>query len=167
MVKLVSIVLVSMLFVAACGGADHSGRPEHSGSGDHGMDMGAQSSAFGEPGDRSKADRSIDVAALDSLEFAPETVKVKAGETIIFVVTNKGENVHEFVLGDQDFQEEHAAEMSGGEDMAMGQNWLEVEPGETNSLTWTFTAEGEQVLYGCHEPGHYEGGMVGTVEVAS
>jgi uncharacterized cupredoxin-like copper-binding protein len=166
-IKLVSTVLVFMLLLAACQGAGQTGRPQDSGGGEHDMDMGVQSAAFGEPGDRSKADRTIDVTALDSLEFAPETLKVKAGETVTFVVTNNGKDAHEFVLGDENYQEEHAAEMSGNEDMATDQNWMELEPGETNSLTWTFTTESAEVLYGCHEPGHYEGGMVGRVEVAS
>ena len=39
-----------------------------------------------------------------------------------------------------------------------------VEPGESALLTWRFTESGE-VLFGCHEPGHYEGGMVGTIEI--
>lgn len=41
---------------------------------------------------------------------------------------------------------------------------VSVESGENASLTWRFTESGE-VLYGCHEPGHYEGGMVGTIGV--
>jgi uncharacterized cupredoxin-like copper-binding protein len=39
-----------------------------------------------------------------------------------------------------------------------------VAPGETEEITWTFTDAGG-TLYGCHEPGHYEGGMVGSIEV--
>ena len=108
----------------------------------------------------------VDISALDSLEFDPETLEVQSGETITFVVTNDGKNVHEFVVGGESYQQEHATEMSGGEQMRAGANQIEIKPGATKSLTWTFTQPGE-VLYGCHEPGHYEGGMVGTIEVSS
>jgi uncharacterized cupredoxin-like copper-binding protein len=47
--------------------------------------------------------------------------------------------------------------------MDMG-NAVKVGPGETAELTWRFDETGT-LLYGCHEPGHYEGGMVGTIEV--
>lgn len=70
------------------------------------------------------------------------------------------------MLGDDSYQEEHAAEMAGGGDMDRGKNQIGLKPGETKSLTWRFTEAGE-VLYGCHEPGHYEGGMVGTIDVGS
>lgn len=130
------------------------------------MDVGDESLAFGEPGDQAKADRTIEISALDSLEFDSDSVDVKSGETVTFAVTNEGENVHEFVLGDESYQEDHAAEMSAGEDMGMGPNEIEIEPGETKSLTWSFT-EADTVLYGCHEPGHYQGGMAGTVDVGS
>lgn len=128
------------------------------------MDMGGEEFAFGEPRDQSDVDRMVDISALDSLEFDPDSLRVRVGETITFVVTNEGKNVHEFVIGDESYQQEHAAEMSESEQMEMGANEIEVAPGETKSLTWKFTEPGE-ALYGCHEPGHYEGGMVGTIEV--
>ncbi len=108
---------------------------------------------------RSTSPRSI-------LEFDPDSVEVESGETVTFEVTNEGKNSHEFVLGDDSYQEEHAAEMSGGEEMSGDLNQIEIEPGETKSLTWTFIGDGE-VRYGCHEPGHYEGGMVATIDMGS
>ncbi len=41
-------------------------------------------------------------------------------------------------------------------------NAVEVGPGETKELTWTFTTAGT-TLYGCHEPGHYASGMRGSI----
>lgn len=43
-------------------------------------------------------------------------------------------------------------------------NAVTVRPGETKELTWKFGETGE-VLFRCHEPGHYNGGMVGTIVV--
>ena len=36
--------------------------------------------------------------------------------------------------------------------------------GETMELTWRFGENGI-VIFGCHEPGHYAGGMQGQVTV--
>jgi uncharacterized cupredoxin-like copper-binding protein len=165
--KLVAILLSAVLLLAACGGDDPTVEaPQGSGNGGHDMDMGDDEFAFGEPGDQSDVDRMIDVSALDSLEFDPGSLTVQTGETITFVVTNDGKNLHEFVIGDESYQQEHAAAMSEGDEREAAPNQIEVEPGETKSVTWTFT-EPVEVLYGCHEPGHYEGGMVGTIEVTS
>ncbi len=42
---------------------------------------------------------------------------------------------------------------------------LVVEPGEVGELTHTFDESGA-VQLGCHEPGHYEAGMVMDVDVS-
>lgn len=43
-------------------------------------------------------------------------------------------------------------------------NAVSLQPGETKELTGTFTSAGE-LIYGCHEPGHYDAGMRGTLTV--
>ena len=165
--KLVPIGFTLMVLVSACSPSDPTTQsPQESDHGGHAMDMGEKGFTFGGPGNQSEADLMVEISALDSLEFAPEMLGVQLGETITFVVTNDGKNVHEFALGDESYQQEHATEMSNGEQMSAAANEIEIEPGTTKSLTWTFTQPGE-VLYGCHEPGHYEGGMVGTIEVDS
>ena len=120
---------------------------------------------FGEPEVPEAGDRRIKVTALDALAFNPAQITVTKGETITFEVTNTGSIKHEFVIGDADFQRAHEEEMAEG-DVSMEHvgNTLVLEPGQTGSLAWTFTRAGK-VLYGGHEPGHYEGGMVGTVQV--
>lgn len=165
--KLVPICFTLMVLLSACGADDPTIQaPQQSEHGGHAMDTGGEGFAFGEPGNQSEVNRMVEISALDLLEFDPETLEVQSGETITFVVTNDGKNVHEFVVGGESYQQEHATEMSGGEQMGAGANQIEIKPGATKSLTWTFTQPGE-VLYGCHEPGHYEGGMVGTIEVSS
>lgn len=62
-------------------------------------------------------------------------------------------------------QDEHAAEMAGDNaHMDDADNVFTLEPGESHEMTWTFTSAGE-LLFGCHQPGHYESGMVGTITV--
>jgi hypothetical protein len=55
--------------------------------------------------------------------------------------------------------------LEGDDDMMDMGNAVTVPPGKTKALTWRFDNVGE-VLFGCHEPGHYEGGMVGSIEVS-
>jgi len=109
--------------------------------------------------------RTIEVVALDDFRFDPSEVAVSAGETVRFVVTNEGALPHEFLLGSREEQEqaEEAGEHGGGHE---GSEFdvLRLDPGETAETTVTFE-DHDQLLYGCHVPGHYEAGMVGTVVV--
>jgi uncharacterized cupredoxin-like copper-binding protein len=110
--------------------------------------------------------RTIEVSMTDELRFEPDTIRVAPGETVRFEVTNSGEAVHEFLIGDEAAQAEFAEEMSGGEmdhDTAAG---VSVDPGQTESFDYTFGEADETILAGCHEPGHYEGGMVATITVS-
>lgn len=113
--------------------------------------------------------RTIEISALDELAFDPAEISVEQGETIRFVVTNEGETLHEFVLGPEHVQMAHeeASEMGeehGGMEVEGQLVALELPPGETREVEVSFDEAGE-ILYGCHEPGHYAGGMVGTVTV--
>jgi len=98
------------------------------------------------------------------MRFEPEAMTVKAGEPITFEVRNDGLIVHEFFVGTEAEQVDHAAEMAmGGTDHAH-HGALSVAPGETGSVTMTFATAGS-VLIGCHEPGHYDAGMMGTLAI--
>lgn len=124
---------------------------------------------FGRPGEASEADRVVEVDANDALTFSPAEIAVSAGETVTFVVTNTGAIPHDFTLGDQATQDAHEAEMaemaaSGDMGEHSDPNAVVLEAGETKELTWTFSEAGT-VLIGCHQPGHYDAGMKGTVEV--
>jgi uncharacterized cupredoxin-like copper-binding protein len=68
--------------------------------------------AFGEPADPADADRTIEIATLDSFAFDPAELTVTAGETVTFRIVNDGSLVHDFTLGDQATQDEHEAEMA-------------------------------------------------------
>jgi uncharacterized cupredoxin-like copper-binding protein len=119
----------------------------------------------GEVADPSEADRKVTVVASDELRFDPESIEVSTGEVVTFMVRNDGDTDHEFVLGDSDYQEMHESDMAHDHHMGGMDNAVTVGPGESAEITWRFEKAGE-VLYGCHEPGHFEGGMVGTVEIS-
>jgi uncharacterized cupredoxin-like copper-binding protein len=110
--------------------------------------------------------RTIQVSMSDELTFEPDEITVAPGETVRFVVTNTGESVHEFLIGDEAEQAEFEAEMSGGEamdhDISSG---VSVDPGHKETFDYTFGEADKVMLAGCHEPGHYDGGMIATITV--
>ena len=119
-----------------------------------------------------EAARTIEVDMVD-IAFEPASIDVEAGETVRFVFSNEGEAVHEGFVGDEQAQEEHDAERARGGDDDEEMQGMEhdgddeavvVDPGDTGELTYTFDEPG-LVQVGCHQPGHYEAGMVIDVNV--
>ena len=145
----------------------------------------SHSYAFGQPAAADKATRTVEVT-LQDIAFAPKSLDVKAGETVRFVLVNKGQLLHEFNLGDAAMHAAHQKEMlqmqasgmltSTGmgkmDHSAMGHgamkhddpNSVLVEPGKTAELTWTFT-QATGLEFACNLPGHYQAGMVGKLTV--
>jgi uncharacterized cupredoxin-like copper-binding protein len=120
---------------------------------------------FGEPADSATSDRVVEILTTDDLVFVPAELTVRAGETVTFRIVNQGATIHDFTLGDEAMQEEHEEAMGDMGGMAHDQaNAVTVAAGESKELTWTFTQPGT-VLIGCHQPGHYDGGMKGKISV--
>ena len=134
-------ILVALVVLAACGSDD-------------GSDAGASSSA----------DRTVDVEMRD-IAFSPTSLDVRAGETVRFNFKNTGQVEHDAFIGDAAAQDAHEKQMREGHDHGKDANAVSVKPGKSASLTHTFDKPG-QLLIGCHEPGHYTGGMRITVNVA-
>ena len=75
-------------------GGGHGHGDKH-GSAGHGH---GQDANFGKPGKSADVTRTVTVTLTDN-RYEPEEIKVKKGETIRFVMQNKGEFVHEFNIG--------------------------------------------------------------------
>jgi uncharacterized cupredoxin-like copper-binding protein len=109
--------------------------------------------------------RTVEVEMRD-IAFSPTSLDVRVGEKVRFVFKNTGGVTHDAFIGDQVAQDEHEKEMRGGHaGHAMGSNGVSVKPGTSASLTYAFDRAG-QVVVGCHQPGHYTGGMRAIVTVA-
>jgi uncharacterized cupredoxin-like copper-binding protein len=115
-------------------------------------------------GDPEFADGEIAVVMTDAMRFEPGAITAPAGEDVTFVVTNAGVLPHEFFVGDEMAQGHHAEEMAAGGPGHAHDDALRLEAGETGRITMRFDDAGE-LLVGCHEPGHYQAGMVGSVEI--
>ena len=124
-----------------------------------------KSTAFGQTGDPRKATRTIKVDMSDAMRFTPAELSVKRGETVRFVVTNSGKQMHEMVLGTMKELKEHAELMKKHPGMEHDEPYMaHVPPGKKAEFAWQFTRTGE-FHYGCLIAGHFEAGMVGKVVV--
>ena len=148
--------------------------------------------SFAGPGDDiGKIGKAKDVQKVIRVEmydnyFKPDTYKIKAGQTVKFVVKNKGQFVHEFNIGTETQHIKHQPEMA--EMTMMGilypeyidkekmkemakvnpsmkhshGNSVLLEPGEKGELIWKFS-DNQEILVACNVPGHYEDCMVNEI----
>jgi uncharacterized cupredoxin-like copper-binding protein len=153
------LALAAAALLAACGDSGSNQPPGTETS----MDHGAMSSGTQPPS--GQAARTIKVTASDQLRFQPASVPVMDGETVAFTVTNTGKMAHEFVIGDQAFQDQHEKEMAGQTmPMVDDADGVGLPAGATKTLTYTFKQPGV-LLYACHIAGHYQAGMKGTITI--
>ena len=121
---------------------------------------------WGIAGDARSAKRTIEIAMSDQMRFTPSSIEVKQGQTVRFVVTNKGKLLHEMVIGDKKTLEEHAALMVKFPNMEHDEPYMaHVPSGKKETLVWTFNRTGE-FDFACLVNGHYQAGMVGHITVA-
>jgi len=125
----------------------------------------AEQMPFGVASDPKKAARTMRIEMADTMRFYPSEVKVKRGETVRFVVANKGKVMHEMVLGTMDELKKHAELMKKHPGMEHDEpHMAHVAPGKTAEIGWRFNKAGT-FYYGCLIPGHFEAGMTGRVVV--
>jgi|APMI01.1.fsa_nt_gi uncharacterized cupredoxin-like copper-binding protein len=135
-------------------------------SGNHPGGHGHDSDAIGKPGVAGKATRTVQIDMTDAMRFTPSSVDVKQGETVRFVVKNSGQVKHEMVLGTEKELKEHYEVMKKNPEMEHADpNMVTVSPGKTGEIVWQFTKAGK-IDFACLQPGHYDAGMKGAVNVA-
>ena len=120
---------------------------------------------FGRQGDPKKVSRTINIDMADTMRFTPAELSFKRGDTIRFVVKNKGQVLHEMVIGTRKELVEHAELMKKHPTMEHDEPYMaHVSAGKQETMVWQFTKSGE-FYYGCLVPGHFEAGMVGKIVV--
>mgnify|MGYP001190660419 CR=1 FL=1 len=142
---------------------------------------------IGAKGMASEVNRIIKVKMYDNY-YEPKVINIKKGETVKFVVENKGLLVHEFNIATIAMHKMHEPEML--EMMKKGillpnkidkkkmkqmskknqkmshshSNSVLLEPNQNGVLIWKFTSKTD--LYGgCNVPGHLEAGMISKINV--
>jgi uncharacterized cupredoxin-like copper-binding protein len=163
---LASVAFASGSHSGGHGKAKKSGGHDHSEGGHAKIDYAkAEQHEFGKASDPKKAAVTITIDMLDKLRFEPSSVQIKRGQTVRFMVKNSGKLMHEMVLGTDASLLEHAAMMMKFPGMEHDEpHMAHVAPGKTLSMGWKFTNAGT-FHFGCLVPGHYQGGMKGTIVV--
>ena len=122
---------------------------------------------WGIAGDATAAKRSIEVRMGDNMRFTPERIDVRLGETLRLRVHNTGKVMHEFVIGNKAENAKHAELMVKFPDMEHDEPYMaHVSPGRTGEIVWTFNRVGS-FEFACLIAGHYQAGMVGTINVSA
>ena len=158
--------LFALLVVAALGpgcvrahGAQEHAKPRQSTA------TAPEATAFGRAGDPTTVTRTVSIGMDDRMRFYPAEVIVKKGETIRFVVRNRGKLLHEMVLGTDEELRKHAELMRKFPGMEHDDaHMVHVKPGAKGDVVWTFDKEGE-FGFACLIAGHFEAGMSGKVVV--
>ena len=144
--------------------------------------------SIGKAGKASTASRTITIKMFDNY-YEPASLNLKEGETVRFIVQNKGEFVHEFNIATAAMHEAHAPEMmmmmehgvleadrinwkaakQMQKDMGHGMheepNSVLLEPGKSGEVVWTFP-DHATLEFACNVPGHYDSGMVGDIKLS-
>ena len=142
--------------------------------------------AIGVKGKESEVNRVIKVLMYDNY-YQPNNFKIKKNETIKFIITNKGELVHEFNIATKDMHLKHQPEMMkmveneillsnridkkkmmeiSKKDHSMAHkhsNSVLLSPGESAELIWKFNNTLD-IEVACNVPGHYEVGMIAKID---
>ncbi len=131
--------------------------------------------AYGQSGVAAKVTRTVRIEASE-IKYNVTDFKFKVGETVKFVLVNKGAQDHELTIADTATQLAHRKMM---QDMAAMPNMdmskmpghghgaestVTAKPGETKELVWQFTKPGS-FEFACNFPGHAEVGMAGKILV--
>lgn len=125
----------------------------------------AEQKDWGILGERRAVKRTITLEMTDNMRFTPDRITVQEGDTVRFIVRNKGRMLHETVIGTANELREHAALMAKFPGMEHDEPYMvHVAPGKTGEIIWNFNRAGN-FEFACLIAGHYEAGMRGTITV--
>lgn len=127
----------------------------------------AEQQEFGIAGDPKKSTRTIRIAMTDNMRFTPDAITVRQGETVKFVVANRGNMMHEMVIGTMDDLRAHDEMMKKFPEMEHDEaHMAHVKAGKAEDIVWTFNRPGD-FYFACLLPGHFDAGMVGRIKVVA
>ena len=111
--------------------------------------------------------KEIRIEVDDTMRFSPATWEAQAGEPIRIILVNKGKVDHELVIGTEKEIIAHAKEMVNPNTKGHHHiNEVSAKSGQQAELVWTFKKPGQYAM-ACFEPGHYEAGMKGVINVVT
>ena len=120
---------------------------------------------WGIAGDTKAVTRTITLRMTDDMRFTPSHIAVREGETLRLRAENKGQVLHEIVIGTKADLDQHAAMMAKHPGMEHDEpHMAHVKAGQTGDIVWTFNRPGN-FDFACLIAGHYQAGMTGTITV--
>lgn len=159
------VVATAAMLALTMSSAFAHGNDEHKKA--HNAEVKKEQQPWGIAGDSREVKRTIRIAMTDDMRFTPSTIQVQEGETVRFIVQNKGKVMHEMVIGTKSALDEHAALMQKFPNMEHDEaHMAHVATGKQGELVWKFNRAGE-FDFACLIPGHYQAGMVGKINVAA
>ena len=168
--RFLGLCLITVSAAPVWAGGDHAhnhGMHSHQNGHTSLHDGGGHTSVVGRPVQSGDETRTVQVDLLDSMKFDfKESLMLKQGDVVRFVVTNRGNLRHEFSIGDAEEQKAHAEMMRRMPDMVHSDgNTVTLEAGETKELIWQFEGDGV-VVFACNIPGHFQAGMFAIEQIA-
>ena len=90
---------------------------------------------------------------------------MREGETVRLRAENRGQMLHEIVIGTPDELDQHAEMMLKHPGMEHDEPYMaHVPPGQRGEIVWQFNRPGT-FRFACLVAGHYQAGMSGTLTV--
>ncbi|MGF1759564.1 cupredoxin family protein [Photobacterium sagamiensis] len=157
-----AIALSAVPALADSNGHDHQSNNKQKMSHDemgHG-EMGHVMSEVGMPAKTAQAIQTVNVTLTDEMKLRfDQPLKIKQGDTVRFIVINKGTMPHEFAIGSKQEQVKHREMMRSMPNMKHEDgSVLSLGAGKQGELTWHFMGK-PHVEFACNVPGHAEAGM--------
>lgn len=120
---------------------------------------------WGIAGEAQAAARTITIRMTDDMRFTPRHIEVREGETVRLRAENKGQVLHEIVIGTKAELDAHAEMMARHPGMEHDEPYMaHVAAGKKGDIVWQFNRAG-QFDFACLIAGHYQAGMTGTITV--
>lgn len=156
-----TLLLIALLSMVATLPVHAHGEKKHAAA----EEAAAEQTPWGIAGTPAQVTRTVTIDMTDAMRFTPDALTVQEGETVRFIVRNRGRMLHEMVIGTPAELAKHAAMMAKFPNMEHDAPYMvHVDPGKTGEIVWNFNRAG-RFEFACLIAGHYEAGMRGTLTV--
>ena len=107
------------------------------------------------------------VTMSDSFKFDPAAITVEPGAQVTLHLKNTGALVHSFYLMEKGYKAQTPFGDADKQHVIKNIEVSQVQPGDSQDLTFTAPTDPGDYEFVCGTPGHLEGGMMGTLTVAA
>jgi uncharacterized cupredoxin-like copper-binding protein len=156
-----TLLLIALLSIVATLPVHAHGEKKHAPA----VEDAVEQTSWGIAGTLAQVVRTVTIDMTDAMRFIPDQLTIREGDTVRFVVRNRGRMLHEMVIGTPAELAKHAALMAKFPNMEHDAPYMvHVNTGQTGEIVWHFNRAG-RFEFACLIAGHYEAGMRGTLTV--